>query len=111
MEVLAVRDVETKFIASTAELSQAIFSRSSQEIPHLFNSTVKSLVNVKSISQIGASTHYVDIVRDVINLLPIYWLSEEVVRAFEMPCFTFSDVRFIGWLPSQDRCPPTWAMV
>ncbi len=72
---------------------------------------MKSLVNVKSISQIGAPAHYVDIVRDVINLLPIYWLSEEVVRAFETLCVIYSDARFVGRLPSQDRCPPPWAMV
>ncbi|KJA17192.1 hypothetical protein HYPSUDRAFT_46645 [Hypholoma sublateritium FD-334 SS-4] len=79
-EVLAVREAETKFTASTAKLSHAIFSRSAQEIPHSFKLTVQSLVKAKSISQIGsgATTHYVDIIRDVINLLPIYWLSEEV---------------------------------
>lgn len=94
-DVLAVREAETKFTASTAELSHAIFSRSAQEIPHSFKLTVQSLVKTKSISQIGsgATTHYVDIVRDVINLLPIYWLSEEVVRISELPCIAISETR------------------
>ena len=46
---------------------------------------MKSRADVKLISHIvdyniGASAHHVDIVRDVINLLPIYWFPEKAVR-------------------------------
>lgn len=81
MEAANAYDDRPDFATHTAELSRAIFSTSS-EIGRAFNKEkVLSLINFKSIAHIGRSNiYYVDIIRDVITLLPIQLISEEVVR-------------------------------
>ncbi|KJA25365.1 hypothetical protein HYPSUDRAFT_64946 [Hypholoma sublateritium FD-334 SS-4] len=77
MEAANANDDGFNFATRTNELSRAIFSRSS-EIGRAFNKErVLSLINFKSIAHIGrANIYYVDIIRDVIALLPIHWISE-----------------------------------
>lgn len=37
------------------------------------------LIKTKQLKGVGAHTNYIDIVRDVINLVPVYWLSNDIV--------------------------------
>lgn len=37
------------------------------------------LIMRKQLKGVGANTNYIDIVRDVINLVPVYWLSDNIV--------------------------------
>lgn len=46
-----------------------------------FRETTELLIKQKSIKHAGfGTTTSIDIVKDVINLLPVYWIAEEVVR-------------------------------
>jgi linoleate 10R-lipoxygenase len=44
-----------------------------------FLRTTEELIQQKSVSLSGSRLQYVDIVNDVINLLPIYWIANEIV--------------------------------
>jgi len=46
---------------------------------HYFQRTTSTLINEKSVNRVGSTFKYVDIVKDVINLLPIYWIADEIV--------------------------------
>ncbi|KAF7972285.1 hypothetical protein HWV62_18532 [Athelia sp. TMB] len=46
---------------------------------HCFQCTTGRLIKQKSVSHVGSELKYVDIVKDVINLLPIYWLADEII--------------------------------
>jgi linoleate 10R-lipoxygenase len=41
-----------------------------------------ALIKEKSVNHIGSTAKYVDIVKDVINLVPIHWIANEIVRLF-----------------------------
>lgn len=46
-----------------------------------FQKEASTLIKEKSFHHPGdPHTRYIDIVRDVINLLPVHWISEEIVR-------------------------------
>jgi linoleate 10R-lipoxygenase len=46
---------------------------------HCFQYTSVLLIREKSIKHVGSALKYVDIVKDVINLLPVYWLADEIL--------------------------------
>jgi len=46
---------------------------------HCFQYTTSLLIKEKSVKHVGSNVKYVDIVKDVINLLPIYWIADEIV--------------------------------
>ncbi|KAF8272643.1 heme peroxidase, partial [Lactarius quietus] len=56
------------------------------------------LIEGKQLKGVGAHTNYIDIVGDVINLLPVHWLSNEIVS-------TFSSYVYCNTDPSND-----WAL-
>jgi len=45
---------------------------------HCFQYTTSLLIKEKSVNHIGSTLKSVDIVKDVINLLPIYWIADEI---------------------------------
>lgn len=48
-----------------------------------FKEETISLIQAKSVRHVGHHSSYVDIVGDVINLLPIHWISEEIVSTVQ----------------------------
>jgi len=50
---------------------------------HYFQHITGALIQEKSVTRAGSTFTYVDIVKDVINLLPIYWIANELFD-FEM---------------------------
>jgi linoleate 10R-lipoxygenase len=44
-----------------------------------FSNLMDKLIERKKLTGVGAHTNYIDIVRDVINLVPVYWLSNDIV--------------------------------
>jgi len=44
-----------------------------------FAALTRSLVESKSIRHVGSTKRYVDVVKDVINLVPVYWIANEVL--------------------------------
>ena len=49
-----------------------------------FKAITEYLIQSKSIDRVGNNTRYVDVVRDVINLVPVYWIANEIVRMFSL---------------------------
>jgi len=58
---------------------------------HYFQRTTSTLINEKSVNRVGSTFKYVDIVKDVVNLVPVYWLADEIVS------------RYLGLNASSDR--------
>jgi linoleate 10R-lipoxygenase len=79
-EAAESREARAKFVAGQATLAKAVFERPASETAHTFADTTRRLVKNKAFEKIGTKDRYVDIIKDVINLLPIHWLSQEVVR-------------------------------
>ncbi|KDQ52925.1 hypothetical protein JAAARDRAFT_162433 [Jaapia argillacea MUCL 33604] len=44
-----------------------------------FRQTTLGLIKDKSVSHVGSTARYVDVVKDVVNLVPIHWIANEVV--------------------------------
>ncbi len=62
-----------------ARVTELIASRTG--LPEYFKKKTEALLKGKAFDQAGSSgVCYVDIVKDVINLVPIHWICEEIVR-------------------------------
>jgi hypothetical protein len=66
-----------KLLAGVAELSQYIFAKPDANVSTYFSKKTQTLIQGKAFS--NGDIKYVDIVKDVVNLLPIHWISEEIV--------------------------------
>jgi linoleate 10R-lipoxygenase len=44
-----------------------------------FSRMTSSLIKEKSVTHVGSTAKYVDIVKDVINLVPVHWIANEIV--------------------------------
>lgn len=66
-------------------VGQVIASRDKKWAEY-FSKKVDALIKMKSIEHVGSSARYLDVVRDVINLLPLHWIAEEIVS---LPEFFF----------------------
>ena len=75
----ALKEARAKFAAGKATLAKAVFDRPATETAHLFEAKTLELFKTKAFEKIGTQDRFVDVVKDVINLLPIHWLSQEVV--------------------------------
>jgi hypothetical protein len=72
--------MRTRFARDAASVSKYIFGKkSAPEAATYFGKTTQYLIKTKSFDTVGHKASYIDIVKDVINLLPIYWLSQEAV--------------------------------
>lgn len=45
-----------------------------------FREITSRLISKKSVARAGPAPPYFDVVRDVINLAPVYWIAEDIVR-------------------------------
>lgn len=71
-------DVASKKLSSgVAELSKHIFTKVDPNVSAYFSKKTQALIDEKSFGN-GGSVRYLDIVKDVINLLPVHWVSQEV---------------------------------
>ncbi|KAF8908079.1 heme peroxidase [Gymnopilus junonius] len=66
-----------KLVSGITELSKAIFAKPDANVSSYFAQKTAALIKQKAF--LAADITYVDIVRDVVNLLPVYWLCEQVV--------------------------------
>lgn len=51
-----------------------------------FKEITQYLIKAKAIDRVGSQMRFVDVVRDVINLVPVYWISNETVRSEFLIC-------------------------
>lgn len=70
------------FISGTAKTSKLIFSElDSTTLAAYFSKTTEDLIKSKSF---GKDVKYVDIVSNVINIVPVHWISEEIVSLVDL---------------------------
>lgn len=75
------------FLSGLADVSKSVFSKPDASIGVFFAETTKSLIREKQFSN-GGAVAYLDIVKDVINLLPLHWISNELVSiGFAVFCY------------------------
>jgi hypothetical protein len=70
-----------------------------------FKKEVETLITEKAFRHVGDSRRYVDVVGDVINLVPVRWVSEKIVSASWLPLR--SPNIFLGSLDFLSRRSPT----
>lgn len=73
----AIEDAKTKLTTGSNTLQNAIF-QSTPQIASYFADKTRSLINAKSFALVDYEPRNVDIVKDVINLLPVHWISHIV---------------------------------
>ncbi|THH14008.1 hypothetical protein EW146_g6268 [Bondarzewia mesenterica] len=66
--------VDTDFIEKVL-LTDAQVERSAQSL----STTTSSLISTKAFKAVGRKGKYIDIVKDVINLLPVHWITNEII--------------------------------
>lgn len=73
----AIEDAKRKVISGSNSLQKVIF-KPTPEIATYFAEKTRSLISSKSFGLVGGQGQIVDIVKDVINLLPVHWISHIV---------------------------------
>ncbi|TFY55044.1 hypothetical protein EVG20_g9464 [Dentipellis fragilis] len=73
-------DVKRGITINPALVEKLLFAESQidRAVKSMSDITSK-LISTKAIKAVGSGTKYVDIVRDVLNLLPVHWLSNDIV--------------------------------
>lgn len=67
-------------------MREALFPEGSMaEYGVFYRETTARLIESKSFSLVGKGVRSVDIVRDVFNLVPVHWVSKQVVRFLDNP--------------------------
>ncbi|KAH9175686.1 heme peroxidase [Lactarius sanguifluus] len=65
------------------------------------SSLTDALIKKKQLQGVGADTRYIDIVRDVINLIPVHWLSNDIIglplKVEGNPRGTYREQDLYGW--------------
>jgi len=86
----ALDKASDKLTTGTSEVSKYIFSKPEADVGSYFAKKTQALVKRNAFSKVGTESNFVDIVKDVINLLPIHWISQEIVRS----CFVATSSKF-----------------
>jgi prostaglandin-endoperoxide synthase 2 len=66
------------------------------------SSLTGALIQGKQLKGVGAHTAYIDIVRDVINLIPVYWFSDDIVCTNYSTKLHRSPSPVLDWAASED---------
>lgn len=78
----AVDKAGIKLTTGTSEVSKYVFSKPEADVGSYFAKKTQALVKSNAFSKVGTEVNFVDVVKDVINLLPIHWISQEIVRSY-----------------------------
>ncbi|KAJ2923656.1 hypothetical protein H1R20_g13438, partial [Candolleomyces eurysporus] len=81
VRILGLADTATRLLTEFSEARREIFKiimSSPEDLAAFFDQKTRELIDAKSFGGADESTKYVDIVKDVINLLPLHWISEEI---------------------------------
>lgn len=67
---------------------------------------VKMLIEKNTMKGVAGKTHYIDIVKDVLNVAPVHWIANEIVRLRALRLLTCTSLitTFIlsDWPPNED---------
>jgi hypothetical protein len=80
----ALDKATAKLTTGVSGVTEYIFSKPEADIGSYFVKKTQALVKSKAFSNVGTEVHFVDVVKDVINLLPIHWISQEIVKLFSV---------------------------
>ena len=82
----AIEEARTRLTTGSDALQKVIFQPTPDAASYFADKT-RSLINAKSFSLVNHQARNVDIVKDVINLLPVHWISHIVsgLRIFIIP--------------------------
>lgn len=70
-----------------SQVSSLIHRESTTDWVTFFNKTTEDLIKAKAFEPVSKGVKYVDIVKDVINILPIHWISHSIVRSVVISLF------------------------
>lgn len=99
-----LEEAKNKLLSGAATVSEFIFSDLDPSLATYFAKKTEELIKSKSFDHVGKGVRYVDIVRDVINLVPVHWISQEIVGLVDP--FTsnlFFLIYYVGWTPVKNR--------
>jgi len=72
-------EARKKLISGTAKVFERILSDLDPTVlAAYFSQKTEDLIKTKSFKHVGKGINYVDVVRDVINLVPVHWVSEKI---------------------------------
>ena len=75
-----MEEAKKKLSSGAAIVSQSIFAGlDSTKLTTYFSKKTTELVKSETLKHVGKVVKYVDIVRDVINLVPVHFVSQELV--------------------------------
>ncbi len=81
----SVEAAKIKLTTGSSSLHRAIFIKPTSETATYFAEKTRSLINAKSFELVDGKGKNVDIVKDVINLLPVHWICH-IVSGQEPRC-------------------------
>jgi linoleate 10R-lipoxygenase len=70
-----------------SQVSSLIHRESTTDWVTFFSKTTEDLIKAKTFEPVSKGVKYVDIVKDVINILPILWISQSIVRSAVISLF------------------------
>ena len=70
-----------------SQVSSLIHKESTADWVTFFSKTTEDLIKAKAFEPVSKGVKYVDIVKDVINILPIHWISHSIVRSVVISLF------------------------
>ena len=82
-----------------SQVSSLIHRESTTDWVTFLSKTTEDLIKTKAFEPTSKGVKYVDIVKDVINILPIHWISQRIVRSVVISLFFWLDLTGIcsGW--------------
>ena len=84
------------FLTSVLQVQKFLFSGPCiRTSVHYFQHITGTLIKEKSATYASSAFVHVDIVKDVINLLPIYWIADELVHLYLSRVFSLTITVFL----------------
>lgn len=74
----ALDKASVKLTTGTSEVSKHIFLKPEADVGSYYAKKTQALVKCHTFSKVGTQVRFVDVVKDVINILPIHWISQEI---------------------------------
>lgn len=99
--------VQKEFISALAPSPEAV-----EKIGQYFYKKTTELVSAASYSLISTNTKSVNIVADVLKLVPVYWAASEIVRmlCLNIMLCVFSKLIPLGWYHAQRQTASIWCL-
>lgn len=105
----AIAEFQNKTELGVAEISKAVFLKPTPEIAAYFSEKTRSLIETKSFAQVKSDSRHVDIVKDVINLVPVHWICH-IVNVLCFLCLPSLTGYLLAWSSFEITKQPRWSL-